>query len=245
MTERRNDPTSSPLDERQWGDGELVITIDGPAGAGKSTVARGLAARLGFAFLDTGAMYRSVTLGCLRQGVSWDDASAIGRVAGRVEIRFEGDRVLLDGEDVSAAIRSTEVTDHIRWVADNAEVRALLGGLQRRAAVGMRIVTEGRDQGSEVFPDAACKIFLTASPETRARRRHAELAARGQAATYAEVLSAQIRRDQEDASRPVGALRPADDAVIVSTDGLSEEQVIERLVQIVAARALATDPNAE
>lgn len=221
-----------------------MITIDGPAGAGKSTVARRLAARFGFAFLDTGAMYRSVTLACLREGIRWDDAAAICRVAEKVEIRFDGDRVFLDGENVSAEIRSSEVTNHIRWVADNAAVRALLRDLQRRIASGLQIVTEGRDQGSEVFPEADCKIFLTASPETRARRRHAELTDRGQETTYAEVLTAQIRRDEEDSARPVGALRPADDAMVVPTDGLSTEQVIDRLAEIVSAKKLVTNRDA-
>lgn len=219
---------------------EVVITIDGPAGAGKSTVAQELADRLGFAFLDTGAMYRSITLACLRAGIHWDDDDAIHRIAQAADIRFKDGRVYLNGQDVSAEIRTPEVTQHIRSVADHPEVRSLLCDLQRRIAAGLRIVTEGRDQGSEVFPHADCKFFLTASPETRAKRRQSELVGRGKHVTYEEVLAAQIRRDREDASRPVGALRAAPDAVIIPTDRLSHAQVVDQLVDVVMAKDLIT-----
>lgn len=220
---------------------EAVITIDGPAGAGKSTVAKELAARLGFAFLDTGAMYRSVTLACLRAGIRWDDGEAIRRVARDADIRFDEKRVFLGSDDVSAEIRTPAVTEHIGSVADHPDVRALLCDLQRRIAAGLRIVTEGRDQGSEVFPQADCKFFLTASPETRARRRHAELLERGEQVTFEEILAAQIRRDQEDASRPVGALRAAPDAVVIHTDRLSHAQVVDRMIEVIVAKELVTD----
>src|SRR5690606_18667290 len=163
---------------------------------------------------------------CLRRGICWSDHEAIRRVAETVEIRCEGQGVFVDGQDVSAEVRSPDVTGHIRSVADNSAVRPRLCDLQRRIPGGLRIVTGGRDQGSEVFPNARCKIFLTATPETRAKRRHAELIRRGQLTTYAEVLTAQIRRDEEDSSRPVGALRAAADAVVFPTDGLTQEQVI-------------------
>jgi cytidylate kinase len=217
----------------------VIITIDGPAGAGKSTVARRLAERLGFRFLDTGAMYRAVALAGLRAGVDWSRPDELVRVAERSTIRFDGDRILLDGEDVSDPIRTLEVTAVTRYSAGNAAVRQRLVALQREAAAGGNMVTEGRDQGTVAFPDAACKIFLTASPRARAERRLRELAARGEAATLDEVLAAQERRDREDSSREVGPLRPAEDAILVDTDGLTVEQVVDRLefaVRAVLAR---------
>ena len=220
----------------------MIITIDGPAGAGKSSVARELAGRLGFRFLDTGAMYRAVALAASRQGLDWDDEAGIAALAGRLSIVVRDDRVSLDSEDVSEAIRTPEVTAATRHAADNPKVREYLVGLQRRAVADGDFVSEGRDQGTVVFPGAACKIFLTASPEERARRRLMELTAKGQTATLEEVLDAQDRRDAQDAARPVGALRPARDAVEVNTDGLSRDAVVARLERI--ARACEEFPRA-
>lgn len=209
----------------------LVITIDGPAGAGKSTIARELAKRLGFDFLDTGAMYRCVTLAVLRQGVAFEDTERIARIAESLQLEMQHGRVTMNGEDVSQAIRQPEVTQHVTRVADNMAVRSVLSSLQRRYARGRCIVTEGRDQGTEVFVDSPCKFFLTASREERARRRWRELQQRGVATTYEEVLQQQDARDARDASRAVGGLRIAADAMVVDTDGLTTDEVIDQMVQ--------------
>ncbi|MBN2474764.1 MAG: (d)CMP kinase [Pirellulales bacterium] len=211
----------------------MIITIDGPAGAGKSTVARALARRLGFQFLDTGAMYRAVALLGMRQRVDWERPEPLAELARHLAIRFVGDRVFLQDEDVTDAVRSTEVTAVTRHTADNPQVRRHLVALQRALAGSQDIVTEGRDQGTVAFPDAECKIFLTASAEQRARRRLRDLQAQGESATLEEVLAAQQKRDREDAGRPVGALVRAADAVEVSTDGMQADEVVDHLESIV------------
>jgi cytidylate kinase len=207
----------------------VVITIDGPAGAGKSTVARGLADRLGYGFLDTGAMYRAVALAAMQRGIDLADDSALAAVAQDAAIELRGDRVLLDGQDVTAEIRSPEVTANTRHAADNPRVRALLVDRQRQIVAGGRWVSEGRDQGTVAFPQAACKFFVTASPLERARRRQAELSERGQDVSLDVLLAQQSHRDEQDAARPVGALVAAADATHVVTDSLSVEQVIDAL----------------
>ena len=211
----------------------MIVTLDGPAGAGKSTTARALAARLGWCYLDTGAMYRAVALVALERAVPLDDEAAVAALAESLAIRFCDGRVLIDDRDVSAEIRTERVTQATRPVADAAAVREAMKQLQRRLAAGLDIATEGRDQGSEVFPHAELKVFMTASAAERARRRHQEELARGLATSLAAVLDAQTRRDEGDRSRPVGAMRPAPDALLLETDGLSPAEVIERLVQLV------------
>jgi cytidylate kinase len=207
----------------------MIITLDGPAGAGKSTVARGLARRLGFTFLDTGAMYRAVALAAKRRGHDWNDAAGLARLAETILIEVDDARVRLDGEDVTSAIRGSEMNDLVRYAADNPGVRARLVELQRRAAEGKNVVTEGRDQGTVVFPGAGMKIFLTAGPEERAKRRLADLQARGEQVTLEEVLAKQNLRDDGDRNRNVGPLAAAEDAVEFVTDGLSPEEVVDRL----------------
>lgn len=214
----------------------MIVTIDGPAGAGKSSVARQLARRLGFQFLDTGAMYRAVALSAIESNIELSDSQALAAHAQSIDIQLDGDKTFLNGTDISDRIRKPAVTRSIRFVADHPEIRRQLVELQRRIAGGRDYVSEGRDQGTVAFPEAACKIFLTASPSERARRRLDDLIELGQAATYEEVLSEQEERDRQDCNRPVGALRRAADAVEVNTDGMTPEHVVDRLEEIVRAR---------
>lgn len=211
----------------------MIVTLDGPAGAGKSSVAKTLAARLGFRFLDTGAMYRAVALAALRQSCDWSDELRLAEVAMGVTLEMQDERVLLNGEDVSDEIRSRAVTAVIHHVADNVAIRARLVQLQRQIAAGGNFVTEGRDQGTVAFPDADCKIFLTATPAERARRRVRDLACRGVEAEFDEVLAEQTERDRRDQSRPVGRLAQAADAVVLYTDQMTEDEVVASLDQIV------------
>ena len=214
----------------------MIVTIDGPAGAGKSSVARALAQRLGFRFLDTGAMYRAVALIGLRRGIDFEQPEQIAALTPTLKIEVDGDRIFVDGEDVSEAIRTSQATAVTRYAADNPQVREHLVQLQREVATRDDIVTEGRDQGTVVFPDAECKIFLTATPEERARRRVKDLKAQGEDVTLDEVLAAQQMRDHRDSSREVGPLVAAEDAIEVLTDGLTQEQVVDRLESLVRER---------
>lgn len=217
----------------------MVVTIDGPAGAGKSSAARELAHRLGFRFLDTGSMYRAVTLAAIEAGVDLADSEALQRVASEIDLTLQGDRVLLGGRDVTRKIRTLEITTATRHAADCPEVRRRLVDQQRKLADGVDVVTEGRDQSTVVFPDAECKVFLTASEGVRAERRYLDLVARGEHVTRDEVLSKQQVRDAGDSSRAVGALVKADDAIEFSTDGLTREQVVDRLMELVTERRAA------
>jgi len=214
----------------------MIVTIDGPAGAGKSSAARELARRLGFRFLDTGAMYRAVTFAAKQRGLDLTDANRLAKLVGEIRVELDGDRVLLDGRDVTKEIRTFDITTSIQYAADNPAVRAQLVVWQRAAAAGCDVVTEGRDQGTVVFPDAECKIFLTADERERAERRFRDLVGRGELVTFDEVLDAQHRRDERDRTRSVGALIIADDAIEVSTSGLSPAVVVARLEEIVRSK---------
>jgi len=220
----------------------MVITIDGPAGSGKSTAARQLAARLGVAYLDTGATYRAVTLKALREGVNLEAPVALARLARRADIRLvpaaDGLRVLLDGQDVSREIRSAEVSDNTHYLAGAPEVRAVLVELQRRIGGELgSFVTEGRDQGSVVFPQADVKFYLDASAEVRARRRHAEMTVQGQLVSYEQVLQGILQRDQRDRGRAVAPLVRPPGAVEIDTSDLTIEQMTtEMLKHVEAAR---------
>lgn len=212
----------------------MIVTIDGPAGAGKSSVARALAEKLGFQFLDTGAMYRAVAWAALQDGIDMEDTAAVTQKAKSISIRLEDDVVLVDGRDVSAAIRTSKVTEWVRHAAGNDSVRHLLIDQQREIGeVAVDLVTEGRDQGTVVFPDAECKIFLTASAEERAKRRYRELIKRGENVTFGDVLERQNQRDASDAGRAFAPLVKADDAIEVYTDEMNEEQVLNHLVWVV------------
>jgi len=219
----------------------IVVTIDGPAGAGKSTVAKQLARRLGYRLLDTGAIYRAVALTAQRRAIPWIDADACARLARDLDIRFDfvGDKnhVFLADEDVSAAIRTPEVSQGASQVSAHPPVRAALLELQRRLGAGGGVVVEGRDTGTVVFPRAEAKFFLTATEEERARRRVAELSAGGAAVDYNQTLREIRERDERDASRDVAPMRPADDAVLVDSSTQTIEQVVESLAQLVEARA--------
>ncbi|HTN02424.1 MAG TPA: (d)CMP kinase [Planctomycetaceae bacterium] len=213
----------------------MIVTIDGPAGTGKSTVARQLADRLGFEFLNTGAMYRAVALACLRRGVDPAADAAADAVAAQLSIRFAHHRLLLNDEDVTEAIRQPEVSHAASQVAAIPAVRARLVELQRGAAEGIDLVTEGRDQGTVVFPEAECKFFLTASPEERALRRQRELAEQGQDIQLEEILQQQTERDDRDLNRTVAPLKPAIDAELLDTSHMPLAEVLDHLERRVRA----------
>lgn len=217
----------------------MIITLDGPAGAGKSSAARALARRLGWCYIDTGAMYRAVALVALERAVPLDDVGRLAELAESIRIVFADGAVVVDGRDVSREIRTERITQATRPVADAPAVRDAMKRMQRRMAEGIDVVTEGRDQGSVVFPHADVKVFLTASAEERARRRHREEEARGSGATLEHVLRSQAERDAGDRSRPVGRLEPAADAILLETDRLTCEEVVDRLVDLIEARRRA------
>jgi len=213
----------------------VVITIDGPAGAGKSTVAKALAARLGYRLLDTGAIYRSVAWTAKEKGVDWGHGPALGELAAGLDIAFsvDGDsnRVAVAGQDLTEAIRTPEISQGASKVSAHPEVRAALLDLQRRLGAEGGVVVEGRDTGTVVFPQAQAKFFLTATDHVRAQRRAAELAAKagGSPPPMETTLSEMRERDRRDTERQVAPLRPADDAVHIDSSGLSLEQVVDRM----------------
>ena len=212
----------------------MVIAIDGPAGAGKSTVARAVAAALGFTYLDSGAMYRSVALAGIERGAALDSAAEIGELAAGLEIGFGDGRVILDGHDVSDAIRAPEVSAAASRVSVHPQVREAMVARQRALIEAGSYVAEGRDIGTVVSPDSPLKVFLTASDEERARRRAADT---GEPA--AKVLAAQRERDERDREREHGALRAAHDAVRIDTTGLTIEETTAQIVGLAQERGLA------
>jgi len=212
----------------------MVIAIDGPAGAGKSSVARAVAGALGFTYLDSGAMYRCVALAGLERGADLGDPGAMGVLARSLAIDLGGGGVELDGRDVGAAIREPRVTEAASRVSVHPGVREAMVARQRELITAGRYVAEGRDIGTVVSPDAPLKVFLTASPEERARRRAAQTGE-----DEATVLAAQGERDERDETREHSALRAAEDALEIDTPGLSLDDVVERVVALARERGLA------
>lgn len=216
----------------------IAVAIDGPAGAGKSTIARAAASSLGFIYVDTGALYRSIGLNALRKGVDLADTKAIeNSLEGmKVELSFDeqgAQIVLLNGEDVSSLIRTPEVSMSASKVSAVPAVRAFLLDLQRNMAKTQSVIMDGRDIGTVVLPDAEVKIFLTASPEIRAKRRFDELIQKGQQVKYEDVLADVIERDYNDSHRQIAPLKPAEDSVLADTSGLTLEESIELIINII------------
>lgn len=216
----------------------ISIAIDGPSGAGKSTLARKAAAALGYLYVDTGAIYRTVALSAVRRGIDPSDAARLIPILPELDIRLKYaedglQHMYLNGEDVSEAIRMHEISQHASTVSAIPEVRAFLLDLQRDLARKHNVIMDGRDIGTVVLPDAQVKIFLTASPESRARRRHLELQQRGQNTEFDTVLRDIIKRDEQDTNRPIAPLRQAEDAVLVDTTYLNLEQSFQAILDAI------------
>jgi len=220
----------APQNVRMTGSALPLIAIDGPSGVGKSTTARRVAERLGWQYLDTGAMYRAAALAILRTGIPLEDRPSLERLLAGLDLTQEGGRMYLASEDVSEAIRSQEVTRMVTPVSADARVREVLVDQQRHIGSRGHWVVDGRDIGTVVFTQACCKVFLTASPEARARRRFLELLAKGQSPNFEEVLADLQRRDTADSTRAVAPLRKAEDAVELDSSDLSLDQVVDWIV---------------
>lgn len=222
----------------------LVIAIDGPVGSGKSTVARALASRLDFRYLDTGAMYRAATLKALRAGADMDDDEALTAVARSCRIELAGSldepRVLLDGEDVTSDIRSLDVTNNTYGPSQTPGVRERMVDLQRAASERGPLVAEGRDMGTVVFPGSPAKFYLDASVDVRARRRHGELAGKGEEISLDELKRQIIVRDERDSTREASPLRKAEDAVVIDTSTMTADEVVDHMIVILTARGLVS-----
>lgn len=214
----------------------INVAIDGPAGAGKSTIARAAAAKLGFIYVDTGALYRTVTLAAVRNGVQ-DDADAVSKMLENTDVSLAfkdgAQRVFLNGEDVSELIRTPEISMLTSKLSQQQKVRDFLLGLQRDIAAKNNVIMDGRDIGTVVLPDAQCKIFLFASPECRAQRRYKELVEKGESVTYDEVLDDVNKRDYQDSHREIAPLKPTKDSVMADTSQLTLEESVEYIISII------------
>ncbi|MBF0486333.1 MAG: (d)CMP kinase [Candidatus Omnitrophica bacterium] len=220
---------------------QTIIVIDGPAGAGKSTVAKGLAKKLGLAFMDTGAMYRALTLKALRQKINLEDEAALVLLAQGAEIDLVNEpgrplKVFLDGEDVSEAIRSLEVTNNTFYIARTPGVRHVMVDLQRRMGEKQPLVGDGRDLGTVVFPQAAFKFYLDADFKVRCQRRIDELKAKGEGVDEEALSKDLAERDRKDFTRKVGPLKKADDAIVIDSTRMSIDEVIETLARHITAK---------
>jgi len=214
------------------------VAIDGPAGAGKSTVAKAVAKRLGYRYMDTGAMYRALAWKAMRHGAAPDDESALGRILESTDVDLGADgTVMLDGADVSGAIRTPEVGQMASQVSGMKIVRQRMADLQRAMGRSGSVVAEGRDMGTVVFPEAEVKVYLDASPETRARRRFDELAAKDSTLTLEQTLADVMRRDRRDKERAVAPLRRADDAVFIDSTAMPVDAVVDRILQEVNSKS--------
>ncbi|MEW4487214.1 (d)CMP kinase [Thalassoglobus sp. JC818] len=212
----------------------MIITIDGPAGTGKSTVAQCLAKVLEFEYLDTGAMYRMIALKVLNSSVSPEDSDQVAELAGTAQLKFDQGAAILDGGDVTHRLREPEVSAAASVVAQNSTVRKILVTQQQAIAKGCDIVCEGRDQGTVVFPHADFKFFLTADEEIRARRRMEDLQRLGTEASFDDVLTEQRERDARDETRSIAPLQPAHDAVIVDSSRMTIEEVVKHLQNVIS-----------
>ncbi len=219
---------------------QVAVAIDGPSGAGKSTIARAIAVKMGFIYVDTGAMYRSIGLAAQRCGVAGDDAAQVCALLPTLQLRLhyvDGEqRVLLGEEDVSDAIRTHEISQYASQVSAIPQVRTYLLDLQRSMAQESSVIMDGRDIGTVILPQADVKIFLTASAEKRAERRYRELVEKGQSVSYDQVLRDMIARDAQDESRAAAPLKAAEDAILVDTSALDLEQSIARICDIIAEK---------
>ncbi|MBL8853018.1 MAG: (d)CMP kinase [Planctomycetaceae bacterium] len=214
----------------------MIVTIDGPAGAGKSTIAKRLAEELDFQFLDTGAMYRALTWHAQKSGVRLTAANELATHCLAVPLQIRSGTLWVEQVPMGAEIRTPEVSRDIHYVADNVQIRRHLVDLQRQWVCDANFVSEGRDQGTVAFPSAECKFFLTATPETRARRRQRQLQQQNLPSVYEEILAAQLDRDRRDQSRPEGRLLKAADAITIQTDEMSISEVVAQLANIVQVR---------
>jgi CMP/dCMP kinase len=217
----------------------MIVTIDGPAGAGKSSAAKALARRLGFEFLDTGAMYRAVTLAAMRERIDLSNFQLLQDWVDRLRIAMPPGKVLLNDEDVTGLLRTSTITSASGPIASSSIIRRRLVAMQRTIAAERDWVCEGRDQGTVVFPYAACKFFLTADPIERAKRRQREMASRGEEIPWGEVLAAQQARDARDATRESGPMVPASDAILMDSTSLTLEQVVDLMEHAVRTTSKA------
>ena len=218
----------------------IAVAIDGPAGAGKSTIAKKVAAELGFVYVDTGAIYRAVGLACIKKGIDEGDKNVVEKLLKEIDISIvflNGEQhILLNDEDVSESIRTENVSMAASTVSAIPEVRKFLLDLQRNFAKRDNVIMDGRDIGTVVLPNAQVKIFLTASPEIRAKRRVLQLAEKGEAADYTTVLTDIVKRDYNDSNREIAPLRPAENAVIVDTSNITLEESVKKITEIIKER---------